>query len=36
VVLTVGGFLIHRAVRFFEEQDKVGLEKEPEDDEPEH
>ena len=25
-VLTVGGFLIHKAVRFFEEQDKVGLE----------
>ncbi len=26
VVLMVGGFLIHKAVRFFEEQDKVGLE----------
>src|SRR5262249_42473450 len=27
LVLTVGGFLIHKAVRFFEEQDRVGLEK---------
>lgn len=26
IVLTVGGFLIHKTVRFFEEQDKVNLE----------
>lgn len=26
VVLTIGGFFIHKAVRFFEEQDKVSLE----------
>lgn len=26
VVLSVGGFLIHKAVRFFEEQDKVNME----------
>ena len=26
IVLTIGGFFIHKAVRFFEEQDKVNLE----------
>jgi hypothetical protein len=25
VVLSIGGFLIHKTVRFFEEQDKVNL-----------
>ena len=32
VVLTIGGFLIHKAVRFFEEQDKVSLEDRHDDD----
>ena len=31
VVLTIGGFFIHKAVRFFEEQDKVSLEDQQED-----
>jgi drug/metabolite transporter (DMT)-like permease len=31
VVLTIGGFFIHKAVRFFEEQDKVSLEDRHED-----
>ena len=31
VVLTIGGFFIHKAVRFFEEQDKLSLEDRQED-----
>jgi hypothetical protein len=31
VFLTIGGFLIHKTVRFFEEQDKVSLEQRHED-----
>jgi drug/metabolite transporter (DMT)-like permease len=31
VVLTIGGFFIHKAVRFFEEQDKMSLEDRQED-----
>jgi len=31
VVLTIGGFFIHKAVRFFEEQDKISLEDRHED-----
>ena len=32
LVLAVGGFLIHKAVRFFEEQDKEDLEQRREED----
>ena len=35
VVLTVGGFFIHKSVRFFEEQDKVNLEMNRKDDDEE-
>jgi hypothetical protein len=31
IVLTIGGFFIHKAVRFFEEQDKLSLEDRDED-----
>jgi uncharacterized membrane protein len=31
VVLTIGGFLIHKTVRFFEEQDRINLEEQRED-----
>ncbi len=34
-VLTAGGFLIHKSVRFFEEQDRVNLEMNREDDDSE-
>ena len=33
VVLTFGGFLIHKTVRFFEEQDKLNLDNKREEDE---
>jgi len=33
LVLTLGGYLIHKAVRFFEEQDKVSTEIQRQDDE---
>ncbi len=33
VVLIIGGFFIHKSVRFFEEQDKMSLEDRDEDDE---